>query len=124
MIRFTLFCSLAFCLAVGTATVEAGTLISNSAFTGGKIDVHYCSAQNVGKKTIKTITVELINTVNVVQDSETCNDVAQSVTCQASNGADTVYCRVTFTGGKRNIRAAMYGTNFLDNEPLVVYPVE
>lgn len=116
---------LAIAFSGGAAT--AGTIASAIAVKGGSIDAHYCNVANVGNKAIKSVTLEIVNVNSgLVGLTNTCTDLAPNRLCETGGTAAPFagFCRVTFTGPKKNVRAVLNSANNGTNQVYATYPLE
>ncbi len=69
-----------------------------------------CEAINVGDKPINSVTVTLVPVFGV-GTSVTCTDLAPTAFCQDSEPSPPPFssfsCNVSFSGGKKSVRAAI-----------------
>ena len=92
------------------AGVEAGTLTSGSI----QGETFICRAVNVGSKDINSVTVDIVNSgTGLVAATQTCPDVAANRECFRIFPTSTIvaFCRITSSGGARNIRATFLGAS-------------
>jgi hypothetical protein len=96
----------------------AATIATPMLFPGG-VGFLECVANNVGAVPISNVTVSIIDAGNVVVDTVTCNALAPSDYCASDGTTNTGgYCRVTFTGQQKNLRAAMTLINSTTGNPV------
>jgi len=126
-VRFSTIALSVLALAVSSGTAAAGTIASATAVKGGSIDAHYCNVANVGNKAIKSVTLEIVNvTTGLVGLTNTCTDLAPNRVCETGGTAAPFagFCRVTFTGSKKNVRAVLNSANNGTNQVYATYPLE
>lgn len=112
-------------LGVALATpAVAGNLATAALFRGTNTVGFACEAVNVGSKPIKTVTVRIVPFAGPPIAPSTCTDLAPGAICfvnTAEPAFHSGHCRVDFSGGKQNIRAAMSmigsGNNVLQQLP-------
>ena len=88
-------------------------------------DCQTCRAVNVSGRTVKAVTVEVIQVdTGSVLESKTCSDLAPNAQCFPGAfclGFRVVYCKVTVKGPKKAIRAALMPTDETHG-PIVALP--
>lgn len=83
-----------------------------------------CSATNVGKKSLPLVHMALIQGDGSEIDPIDCDDLAPSATCEVVS-ADVMggaYCRITFKGSAKAIRAMISAYDLATNQIVAIEP--